>query len=98
MMFTLGTLILILNYQPYETKYANKTETFHELAILFLIYVALCFTDFVPESEVRYNMGYVYLALNLLMISALLYILVHNTFIVLRRALLKRRICMGKRK
>ena len=98
MMFTLGTLILIQAYQPYETKYANKTETFHEMAILFLIYVALCFTDFVPDSEARYNMGYVYLALNILMLSALLYILVHNTVKVLRRALMKRKICMVKKK
>ncbi len=34
-------------------------ETFNEVMILFIMYTMMCFTDFVPEIETQYKVGYI---------------------------------------
>ena len=47
-------------YKPLETKYLNDIETFNEVTALVLTYFLFCFTDFVPEPEMRNNLGSYY--------------------------------------
>ena len=73
--FAIGMIIFIQHYQPYESKFANRMETFNEVCVLCLTYIAMCFTEFVPDPEVRSNIGPYYIAANLFMIAVHIIIL-----------------------
>ena len=75
--FSVRMIILIQWYQPYSTKYSNRLETFNEVCILCLTYIAMCYTDFVPDPIVRYEFGLCYIGMNGFMI------LVHVTLILI---------------
>ena len=70
-------MIYIQWFRPLESNYANWLETFNEMCILILSNIAICYTDFVPDPEVRYDFGLVYV------ISSLVMTAVHN-FLFLR--------------
>ena len=38
---------------------ANRLETFNEVLLLLIMYTMMCFTDFVPDLETQYGIGYV---------------------------------------
>ena len=38
---------------------ANRLETFNEVLLLLIMYTMMCFTDFVPDLETQYSIGYV---------------------------------------
>jgi hypothetical protein len=38
---------------------ANRMETFNEVVLLLIMYTMMCFTDFVPDLETQYGIGYV---------------------------------------
>ena len=44
----------------------NRIEIFNNFIILVLSYCLFCFTDFVPDANGRYSMGYVMAALTIL--------------------------------
>ena len=77
-------LILLLCYEPLESKYANRLETFDEVCILCLSYIAMCFTDFVPDPEARYDIGLYYIGINSLMILVHLVLILYSTLKSLR--------------
>jgi hypothetical protein len=56
---TLAVVILLGLTQPLESPYANKIEMFDSVTVLILSYCLFCFTDFVPDANVRYNIGFV---------------------------------------
>ena len=62
-----------------DSKFANRLETFNEACVLFLTYVAMCFTDFVPDPEVRNDLGLLYIVLNCSMIFVHLAMLIFFT-------------------
>ena len=60
-------------------------ETFNEVCVLCLTYIAMCFTDFVPDPEVRSDIGPYYIAANLFMIVVHIIILLAFSFKALVR-------------
>ena len=56
---TIATLIYIGYMRPFETEYENKVEMFNELMNLMVLYLLICFTDFVPDLSMRFLIGYV---------------------------------------
>ncbi len=38
---------------------ANRLETFNEVLLLLIMYIMMCFTDFVPDLQTQYGIGYV---------------------------------------
>lgn len=51
-------VILIGLTQPMNPKSRNKTEIFNEICVIIVIYHCICFTDFLPDANFRYNVGY----------------------------------------
>jgi hypothetical protein len=61
-----GSLIMIkffYDYKPYESPLLNRFEKVNEIFTLFINYGLFIFTEFVPDVEVRYKMGFYYINL-----------------------------------
>ena len=61
---------------PLETHFATKIEIFNECSMIGLTYGMLMFTDFVPDPEMRFKLGWYYIVINLGNISVHLLVLV----------------------
>ena len=60
-------MIILINWQrPFKRKLRNTAETAHEVVIIFLMYHAMCFSDFVPDARTRHQIGYSMIGLTLL--------------------------------
>ena len=70
LVITMSMAMFISTWQPYENKFENQLQTFNQFITLSILYVMMCFTDFVPDPEIRYSLGYVQIVLVALMISA----------------------------
>ena len=42
----------------------NLLETINEATVLCVIYLLMCFTEFVPSANMRYELGPIYIALS----------------------------------
>ena len=53
--------IIITGYvKPFSGgRFVNNMEVFNECMLLLIMYTMLCFTDFVPDVKMQYNVGYV---------------------------------------
>ena len=84
---TLYSNILSMIYKclimPLKTRSENRIEVFNEVMILVISLNLFTFTDFVPDSLLRLNMGYLMLSENYLMI----FVNLCNSLIVLNRSL-----------
>ena len=67
-------MIYIQWFRPLESSYANWIETFNEACILILSNIAICYTDFVPDAEARYDFGLAYVGVNVFMILVHLFL------------------------
>lgn len=56
---TLAVVIIIGLIQPLESPFANKVEMYDSVTVLFLSYCLFCFTEFIPDPNIRYQIGYV---------------------------------------
>ena len=74
---------LIIMYQgmvrPYDLKMQNRLEMFNEVMIMLNCYFLFLFSEFLPDPEVRYQMGWV----NIGMLSIM--ILVNTTIIIFNK-------------
>lgn len=68
-------IMFIQTYRPFESKFDNRLEIFNELGSLCLVYIAMCFTNFVQDPELRYDIGPFYIAAHGMML------LVHITIL-----------------
>ena len=83
-------IIIVGWVQPFESKLANRLETFTECITLGTLYLLMLFTDFVPESETRYALGFVFIALVLLFAAVHMTVLVIVSYKSLRSCIIKR--------
>ena len=93
-LFALGTMNFLLHFKPYESPLINKTEIYNEGCIIILTYLALCFTNFVPDPETRDGIGICYIVTNSLMLSFHILILLidsGHTFRLLCRRYINRK-------
>ena len=51
----------LLWYKPFEDSRVNKLEVMNEATNFIMLYHVMCFTDFVPEAEDRYQIGWSFL-------------------------------------
>ena len=84
----------LVYYRPLGDKIANSVEVLSEIITLMLMYHLLLFTDFVPDPEVRYMIGYPFTGLMGIFITVQLIFLLYITLVNLRVRLRKR---MAKR-
>jgi len=54
-------IILLQWFSPLESPTAKWMETFAEITNLFVLYLLMCFTDFVTDPEMRNTLGYSYI-------------------------------------
>ena len=59
--FSTTMMIYLMHVWPLMTSFANKMEVFNECTIIVLHYGLMCFTDFVPEPDTRYQLGWHYI-------------------------------------
>lgn len=55
-------IIIIGLTNPLETKHQNTMEYFNEFCILLVCYSSMVFTDWVPSTEIQFEMGYACIA------------------------------------
>ena len=54
---TLTMIIYLMWFRPYKSQFSNRIETFNEVMALLILYSIICFTDFVPEVEMKGHIG-----------------------------------------
>ena len=54
-------LTILHTFRPLESRKSLLQNTIDECTYLLLIYILLCFTNFIPDPEMRYNFGIVYI-------------------------------------
>lgn len=52
-------IILIGMFEPYTSKYEHNMELFNESMILVILYIYMCFSDFIENPETKFTMGFV---------------------------------------
>ena len=67
--FSIGMLMFIQLNKPFKSSFANWIETFNEVCTLLLSYMAICFTNFIPDAEIKSDIGPYYVYTNLVMIA-----------------------------
>lgn len=61
-MVTGSAVIALIAYKrPLKTPRMNQAEIIEELTVLSLMYLIPCFTDWMPDLEVRNRIGYVFI-------------------------------------
>ena len=68
-MTSIFQVILVGFIDPYITKQLNTNEIINETITIFIMYHIFCFTDWVPDAKVQYNLGYSCLFFNFLHLS-----------------------------
>lgn len=43
---------------PLKTRYESNMFYFNEVKLIFIMYHIVCFTDFIPDPETRFLVGY----------------------------------------
>ena len=56
-------LFVLHSLRVFESKVALWKQTQDECTYLLLLYVLICFNDFVPDPELRSQLGYVYISI-----------------------------------
>ena len=92
---SLGMLIYLQWYRPFENDAANNIETFNELTVIFLTYFLFCFTDFVPEPEIRSDLGSYYNYVTFTNIAVHMFLMLRSSFSAIRLKI--RRKCHAKK-
>lgn len=60
-----GSLLVIkflFHYKPFNSRLLNTFEILNEIFVLFISYFMFLFTDFVPDVEYRFELGYRFIA------------------------------------
>ena len=56
---TSTALIIIAGFtNPQKTTYERRMERFNEVKLIFIMYHIICFTDFLPDPETTFLVGY----------------------------------------
>ena len=63
-MTAIAQIILIGYVKPYKERSDNTQEILNEVISVVIMYHIFCFTDWLPDAHVKYNLGYSCLAFN----------------------------------
>ena len=78
-MTTEAMIILIGLKRPFKERSRNRAELFDEMFILFFMYHIFCFTEFVPDVNTQYYIGYSAISLMLLHLLIFYVVLAYTT-------------------
>ena len=81
--------IYLLWYRPFAENFLNYIEAFNETTILALTYFLFCFTDFVPDAETRYKLGFAYIVTSFVNLVVHMGIMLRSSSVKIRQACLK---------
>ena len=63
-LFATVLMVILLQWsKPLATDFANNMETFNEVITLLVLYLLMCFSDFIVDPVVRDKCGKVYIAI-----------------------------------
>ena len=60
-MISTGMIILLQWFRPLEERSENNWETFNEYGTLLFLLILMCMSDFVPDLEMRHDLGTTYI-------------------------------------
>ena len=61
-------ILFIIEFKPFEENRLNKQEIFNELMVLLSGYIMFLYTEFVPEYETKYLIGWFHVGLILVVL------------------------------
>ena len=59
----LGMIKFFFDFKPMNQAFLNQFEIFNEISLLFIYYFMFLFTDFIPDVEFRYTLGFYFIYL-----------------------------------
>ena len=59
----LSMIKFLFDIKPMKNKFLNQCEIFNEVSLLFIYYIMFLFTDFIPDVEFRYTLGFYFIYL-----------------------------------
>ena len=68
-MSSIFQIILIGFIEPYKEKAHNTGELINEVTTVLIMYHIFCFTDWIPDANVKYDLGYSCLTFNFINLS-----------------------------
>ena len=60
---TMTVAMFLQRCKPFDNWFENHLQTFNQIITVCILYLMMCFTDFVSEPEMRYNLGYAQMGL-----------------------------------
>ena len=60
-MYIFPTLLVMIHIgmvEPYPTPIENRLEIYNNYSVLWLSYCLFCYTDYVPDPQARYTIGF----------------------------------------
>ncbi len=82
-------IIYITYVKPFQLPLLNRLEMFNEYSILVATYHLYCFTDFVPDPETQYQMGWSIIVVTILNMAVNILFMMYMTFGALKMAFYK---------
>lgn len=82
-------VILIQWFKPLESRFANNIETFNEVISTFVLYLLMCFSDFLDDPMMRNELGKVFIGIVLVYVAVHFYFLFVDLFVKVRLNLLR---------
>ena len=83
---TLLQIVIIANFEFYESRSKNRAELLNEVFTMFIMYGTFLFTDYIPDAKVKYDLGYVFSAFIILHLFLNLGIIARWNFKISTRA------------
>ena len=74
-------------FKPYEIRRDNKMELINEIICIVIMYHIFCFTDYIPDPQIKYNLGFSVLFFNTLSLSINLGSILKTTYKTSKRKL-----------
>ena len=59
----MGMIKFFFDFKPMNQAFLNQFEIFNEISLLFIYYFMFLFTDFIPDVEFRYTLGFYFIYL-----------------------------------
>ena len=84
------SIIYLVGLWPFEKPRDTKMQVFNEVCSVFLLYHLMCFSAFVPDPMIRYNLGYTYVFVAAINLSFYLVLMIRQNFKSMKKKLRKK--------
>ena len=72
-MSSIAHVVFVGVVQPFKSRKQNKMELLNEVLTMTIMYHIFCFTDFVPDEQIRFYIGYSCLGTNMIHLGLNIY-------------------------